>query len=141
MMKFDGLSDYRQNEDYESKQGIVLDFGDGVKITGLRAGGSNFKYLTTFQEAIAPYRRGRGVRKLTPEEDRRLLREVYVDSVIIGWEGVSSDGVPVPFTRDNVLTFLETFDEVFSEIVDKLSNSMLFLDQQKEEDSEDLKNS
>lgn len=140
-MDFDGLNGYRQDSKIESEVGIDLDFGEGVVITILRAGGSNFKYIEEYQDAVEPYRTRKGIRKIPLEEDRELLRRVYARSVIIGWKGVKSQGKDVPFTEENVIAFLKKFDSIFDEIVFRASEATNFLEEAKIKDAEKLGNS
>lgn len=140
-MEFDGLNGYRQDADIESTIGIDLDFGEGVVITILRAGGSNFRYIEAYQEAVEPYRTRRGVRKIPLDEDRAILREVYAKSVIIGWKGVKTKGIEVAFTEENVIAFLKQFDSIFDEIIFRATEARNFLEERKHRDAEQLGNS
>lgn len=140
-MDFDGLNDYRQDSDLEAKAGIDLAFTDGVTITILRAGGSNFRYVEAYQEATEPYRTKRGMRKIPLDEDRDILRQVYARAVVIGWSGVKSNGQEVPFTEETVLAFLRRFDSIFDEIIYRATEASNFLEEQKQKDGEVLGNS
>ncbi|MDH3579978.1 MAG: hypothetical protein OEM91_05050 [Hyphomicrobiales bacterium] len=125
---FDGFEEWTTDPNLEVGDGIDIDYGDGKFITIRRAGGRNLAYNKALMK-LAPKRR----KNLSPEQDRNLMIQVYVDSVIIGWRGFTSDGKPIPFNKANVTRFLLAFPDVFEEIATKATSLDNFLLEEAEE--------
>lgn len=121
---------FKTNNDLEGKKGVTLDYGEGVKITILRAGGSNRKYQQVLREKLMAT--GRKLSSMTDEESEKGMIEVYADAVIIGWEGVKDqDGNDVPFTRENVVKIMSDLPELFADIQRAAGGFELFREAQK----------
>ena len=74
-------------EQYEV-DGVVLDFGV-AKFRVRRAGGSNRKFLTTLAAKLRPHRRAIEAGTMDEEKAAELHKEVYFETVVIGWENVT----------------------------------------------------
>ena len=139
-MKFDGFDDYRTDQDLEAGQGIDLKLDADRVITIHRAGGANRKYQRVTRRVIRPHQRKLQNGNLDPEISDKLMREIYAESVIVGWSGITSDGQDVPFNKTNCVAFLESFPEVFDAIQDEAQRIANFIVEQKEGDAETLGN-
>ena len=139
-MNFDGFDDYRTDIDLEAGQGIDLRLDADRVITIHRAGGANRKFAKVFSRVVKPYRRKLQNGTIDQDVSDKLMREVYAESVIIGWSGITSDGAEVPFNKTNCMAFLEAFPEVFDAIQEEAQRVANFIGQQKEEDAETLGN-
>jgi hypothetical protein len=66
----------------------------------------------------------------------RLMREVYADTVILGWEGVTGrDKAPLAFTRENVLQVLTDLPDLFADIQEMSNKVALFREEIREDDA------
>lgn len=118
---------FKTSSDLET-QGITLDLG--VLRVGLRrAGGTNQPYNAAVARLAKQH--GRAIQNDLLEDDRakRMLYEVYADTVITSWEtkvGPGDDdwlpgieapdgGDLLPFTRDNVIATLNNLPDLFIE--------------------------
>ena len=66
-------------------KGIVIDYGtDRVKIA--RAGGANKKYEKLLEAKTKHLRRALIVGAIDNEESMAILREVFAETIVLGWE-------------------------------------------------------
>jgi hypothetical protein len=121
-IEFDGMEEWTTDPNLEVGAGIDIDYGNGKFITIRRAGGRNLAYSKAITKLV-PTRR----KNLSPEHDRNLIIQVYVDSIIIGWRGFTSGGKPIPFNKGNVTRFLLAYPDVFEEIAAKATSLDEFL--------------
>lgn len=116
-----------QTDQQHEQQGIVLDYGAAGKIRIARAGGSNAKFSRIFGERFKPYRRQFDNGTLDDGIANKVMLEVYADTVILGWEGVSGpEGRPLEYTRANVIQLLTDLPELFRDIQDQAGKAANF---------------
>ena len=116
---------FETNKEIE-QTGIDLRYSDTCVITVARAGGSNKKFLKAAERA----QRKLNTRRPNNEQAMQILREVYADAVILGWEGVEDrDGIPMPFSRENVIKILTDLPDLFADIRQQAENAELFRDE------------
>ena len=114
----------------KESSGIDVRYDDDIVITVGRAGGANKKYI----KAIERVQRKLNVRKPTNEEAMEILREVYADTIILGWEGVvDEDGATMECNKENKMKLLRDLPELF----DDLRNVAEASDSYKAEDIEE----
>ena len=126
-IEFDGMEEWTTDPNLEVGDGIDIDYGDGKFITIRRAGGRNLAYSKAITK-LAPKRR----KNLSAQQDRNLMIQVYVQSIIVGWRGFTSGGKAIPFTPGNLTKFLLAFPDVFEEIAAKATSLDEFLLKEKE---------
>lgn len=131
------MSLYKQfatSNELETK-GILVEYGqndDGsvIAIRIARAGGTNHRYNTVLERAVKPYRRQIQNETIDRDTMQRLMREVYADSVVIGWENVQDkDGKNLPFTRENVIKLFEDLPELFEDVQEQAQRAALYRDE------------
>lgn len=109
------------------QEGITLDYGDGLKIRIARAGGSNTKFEKLVQARLKKYERQRQLDLLEVETLRPILREVYAEAVVLGWEGVTNrEGETLPFNKENAVKLFEDLPDLFEDIVVQAQKAVLF---------------
>lgn len=115
-MQFDGFDAYDMDENLEAGEGVRVEYDDGRAFVLHRAGGANKKFARVMQAKTKPHTRKIQAGTMPDSVADRLLAEVYAESVIIGWDGITAGGKPVPFNTDNVVAFLLAKPEVFTAI-------------------------
>ncbi|MBS7702709.1 hypothetical protein [Chelatococcus asaccharovorans] len=120
--EFDGFDAYSLDENLENGQGVTIEYDDGRRFTIHRAGGANKRFGQLLSARMKPLARKIETGTLPDETANRILAEVYAATVIIGWEGITSKGQPVPFTAENVVAFLLAMPEVFTAIRQDANN-------------------
>lgn len=123
------------------KEGVILQYGntdDGkpIQIKICRAGGANVAYNKAMEAKTKPYRRQLQNGTLDIEVMTSILREVYADTVVIGWSNVEgADGKPMAFTRENVIKLFTDLPELFTDVQDQATNLALFRAEINEQDA------
>jgi hypothetical protein len=128
------FSQFKGDTDKEAGKGVVLDYGEYGTITIRRAGGANLEYQRVARERLAPYERRLAMGTLSEEESRRVMAEVYADSVIIGWT-LADDNGPIPFTRENVVRVMIELPDLFADVREAAEKRAFFVQQQLAEDT------
>lgn len=116
-------------------EGIYLDFGH-FKIRIARAGGANKAYLKAVEKKSRPFRRAIQQEMLDNEQAMKIMREIYAETVVIGWEGVTDgEGNPLEFSRDNCLKLFEELPDLFTDVMDQSNKIALFREDIREDDA------
>ncbi len=127
---------FKTDENLETK-GVVLNYGE-FNITVARAGGANKKYAKVFEAKIRPYRRAIQAGTLDDMVDRKVMAEVFAESVVLGWEGIKDeDGVDMKFTKENVVKLFTELPELFADVMAQAKQISTFT---ADEDEVDEKN-
>lgn len=122
------------------KEGVILQYGntaDGkpIQIKICRAGGANVAYNKAMEAKTKPYRRQLQNGTLDIEVMTSILREVYADTVVIGWSNVEgADGKSMAFTRENVIKLFTDLPELFADVQEQATNLALFRAEINEQD-------
>lgn len=143
MSRYKGLSAYERDEELETKIGIEVDFGSGLFIRVLRAGGSNGKFGRAYARITKPYQRMMNANTLPEDTENRLYAELYADTVIVGWRGMidQESGEEIPFNREEVIAFLIAVPEAFSILRNSAESIDSFRRSEVQEESGQLGNS
>ena len=95
------------------KSGILLEYGFSksgkpITIRIARAGGGNSAFTKRMEAKVKPYRRQIQTETIDTAIVEKLLREVYAETVVLGWENVEdADGNPLDFTAANCIKLFE----------------------------------
>lgn len=133
-LKFDGFDAYEMDENLESGEGVRVEYDDGRAFILHRAGGSNRKFGRLLQAKMKPVQRRVETGTLPDSVAERILRDCYAEAVIVGWDGITAGGKAVPFSKENVLAFLEQQPEVFRAIQRDANDLALFRAEEREAD-------
>jgi hypothetical protein len=131
---------FQTNVDME-QQGVVLNYGDNaagqpVRVKIARAGGSNARFAKALEARMRPYRRQFETGTLDDKVATAMLIEVFADSVILGWEGITdAAGNVLPYNRANVIKVLTDLPDLFSDIREQAMKSANYRAEQTEADS------
>lgn len=108
-------------------KGIVVNYGPYGKFTIARAGGSNERYKKALEAKTRPHRRRIENGSITEEELTPILVEIFVDTVLLGWEGVKGKGgVDLQYNRANAIDLFTKLPDLFIDIRDQASKSANF---------------
>lgn len=114
-------SNYKTDENLETS-GVILSYGENSKgkkiaIKVARAGGSNKAFQRVMAAKTRPYRRQIDQGTLSNETLEGLLREVYADTVILGWENVEDENEKeLEFNRENVIKVFKDLPDLFTDV-------------------------
>lgn len=120
------------------KTGIELEYPneDGLPSTVIRiarAGGANERYSKVLEAKCKPYRRQIQTETITPEKMEQIMREVYAETVVLGWQNVdipATENGPAmpnaPFSHENCVRVFKDLPELFVDIQNQASKAALF---------------
>lgn len=123
------------------KEGILLEYGTAsngkpIAIRIARAGGANAQYLKRMEALVKPYRRQIQTETIDSKQVDKLIRQVYAETVVLGWENVEGkDGQPLQFTRENCLQLFEDLPDLFADIQEQAQRAALFRAEIREADA------
>lgn len=116
-------------------QGVEVDYGD-FQITIARAGSANKKYQKVLALKTKPIRRALAAGKANPQQVVAIMREVFAQSVVLGWKGVKGkDGKNLPFNEKNCVQLFKDLPEFFADIQEQASGIDLFREDDLEQDA------
>lgn len=98
------------------RDGIWIDYGT-FKVKVAYAGGANRRYNKRMEELTRPHRRAILNDAFPKESQVDLLKQAVAETVILGWEGVEDNGVPVPFSPAAALDLFRKYEKFFEDIL------------------------
>jgi hypothetical protein len=85
-------------------EGVWHDLAEGVRIKVARAGNPRAEELSV-KKILAAREQGGG--SISPEQLKRIGREVMAEAILVDWSGVTDEaGIPVPYSKEKALEFL-----------------------------------
>jgi len=141
-----GAYDAFKTDANHETDGVWFEYGE-FRYRLARAGGANKKFAKTMERLSRPHRRQieRGV--MDDAAGRRLLRQVFIQSVILAWEvrdgddwkpGIeTSDGefIPGKPSAEVLDKLLEDLPDLFQQIHDDASDMRVYLEHIAEQDA------
>jgi len=131
---------YETDEDLE-KKGVGLQFGEAVFYVR-RAGGTNTEFERVYEEKTRNMTSRVQLAALTEEQSSRILREVYAESVMLGWKNVTDrEGNPLEYSKENFLKLMNDLPVLWRAIRVEAANHENFRRAQARQEGEQLGNS
>lgn len=133
-------SQFQTDAELERK-GILLEYGeteDGkpICIRIARAGGANKSFEKRMEAETKPIRRQLQNETANNAQLLKILRKVYAETVVLGWENVQDrDGKPIPFTVDNCIQLFTDLPDLFTDVQEQSRRAALFRAQLREADA------
>jgi hypothetical protein len=126
---------FKMNEVCE-KDGITLDYGDGVEIKIARAGGANKKYTKAIERMARKYRRQIQLSTLAEDVAKKLWINIYAETIVLNWKGVKDEnGKKLSFSKDNCVKLFTDLPDLFADIQAQAQNLDLFRNEIREIDA------
>ena len=124
------------------KEGVHIEVGTTKKgevatIRVRRAGGANQMFSKVFEQKSKPYRRLLEIPgAIDPAIQEKLMREVYADSIVVGWENIEDrQGNPIPFSKENVIKLFAELPELFKRVVRESQDMAVYRTEVREAES------
>ncbi len=135
------LYDLYETDPKLEKDGIGLRFGEAVFYVR-RAGGANTAFDTSYEDKTRNMTNRLQLQAMTEEQSSDILRRVYADAVIIGWDNVTDrDGNPLEFTKDNFVQLMADLPTLWRAIRTEAANHENFLKAQAQQEGKAVGNS
>lgn len=133
------------------KTGVLLEYGNNsqgkpICIRIARAGGANDRFNKRLEAVVKPYRRQIQTETIATEQVTKLMRRVYAETVVLGWENVelmdkNPDGSPAgtfsprEFTVEACLELFEDLPDLYQDVVEQAQRAALFRAELREADA------
>lgn len=114
------------------KEGILLQYGTNSKgkdilIRVARAGASNDAYVKRMEAKVKPHRRLIQNETIERAVLIGIIREVFAETVVLGWEGVEDEnGNELPFTKENCIKLFTDLPDLFEDVQEQAQKAALF---------------
>jgi len=114
------------------KEGILLQYGTNSKgqpicIRVARAGAGNDQYVKRMEAKVKPHRRLIQNETIERAVLLSIIREVFAETVVLGWEGVEDEnGKPLSFSKDNAIKLFTDLPDLFEDIQEQAQKAALF---------------
>lgn len=117
------------------------DDGTIVKMRLSRMGKANKRYTKAFEAATRPHRRQIELKTLPEAVAEKMLREVFAETVLIGWQnvqnedlgdgsllfpGYAADEKAVPYNKENALALFAALPELYDALSANANDVSLF---------------
>ena len=112
---FDNIAPMQRNREIEGEKGTELGLPGGITLTVLAASDGNPRWRNRSDEIAAELNRLRNARADNVRV-RRYLTRIYAECLVIGWKGVKSKGVEIPFSVEACTAFLRQADDAYAAI-------------------------
>lgn len=139
-----GLKDQFATDVGLEQKGIYIDYGDD-RILIARAGGANKKFARLLEAKTKPFRRAIAVGVFDGERSMTILKEVYAEAVILGWEvnkgtaaepkwqkgidpkdaGMTGEKL-LPVNKENILKVFANLPDLFFDLQQQAQAGALF---------------
>lgn len=127
-----GLYSQFKTDENTEKKGIILEYGlnskdEPIQIRIARAGGGNTAFNKLMEAKVKPFRRQIQNETIDNKQVEQIMREVYADTIVLGWDGVEDENNdPLEFTRENAIKLFTDLPDLFRDIQEQSQRSALF---------------
>lgn len=134
------LYDLFETDPKMEKEGIGLQFGQAVFYVK-RAGGANTDFDKAFEVKTRNMSSRFQLAALSEEQSSRMLQEVYFDSVMVGWKGVTDrEGNALEYNAENFYKVMTDLPTVWKTIRQEAANHENFRRAQAKQEGDRLGN-
>lgn len=128
------MSLYRQYKSDETleKGGVLVQYGftddnRPIAFRIARAGGANASYAKRVEAKVKPYRRQIQTETIDPKVAEKLMMEVFVETVLLGWENVQDEaGKDLPFSKDNAIKLFTDLPDLYKDLQEQAGKASLY---------------
>lgn len=101
-----------------------------------RAGGANDAFSKRLEAKGKPHRRQIQHETIDPKLLLTIVKEVYAETVVLGWENVTDEnGVVMSFNKENCIKVFNDLPDLFIDLKEQAERSALFRVHVREEDA------
>jgi hypothetical protein len=130
------MDEKKEAEGVDVVVGVTNDDGTIPTFRVLRRAAQNQRYTKALERESAPFRRLLELGTLDNKTQFRILRSVFVSSVLIGWSHVQDQkGAEIPYNSDNATKLFEELPELYLEIAEQAGKLSSFRAETQESDA------
>lgn len=114
------------------REGVWIEYGPNSKgqpmrILIARAGGANEEYTKGLEVATRPYRKAIQARALAKATQDKLYLDVFVGTVVKGWENMENqDCEPLDYTPENVTWLFGALPDLYEDLQEQANRIAIF---------------
>lgn len=112
---FDNIGPMQRDRKIEGETGTELGLPGGITLIVRAATDANPVWRNRSEEITAELNRLRNARA-TNDRVRTYLSRIYADCLVIGWSGVKSNGVEIPYSPEACAAFLRQADDAYAAV-------------------------
>lgn len=102
------------------KEGVTIDYGEAGKFVIARMGGENSAYAKYLRAKLKQYKFQIDTDSLPADTERQILLDVFVKTVLLGWDGVTDEnGKEIRFSEENAKKLLSDLPVLFDDLRSK----------------------
>lgn len=118
------LEMFRSDKDRE-KNGVHIEVADGVRFHVRRFNETNPSVKAAFAKYYKPHAHQIQMGSMDPAKEHEILVRVFVESCVMGWEGVEIDG-DTEFSKEKAVKLLVDLPDLFTTLYDKARDFAVF---------------
>lgn len=114
------------------KEGVRFEIGvnskgETIAFQIARAGGQNVAYFKSLETKTKPYKTQIQTGTMDADLAAKVMREVFAESVVIGWEGVEDEaGYPLEYSPGAAATLFAQLPELYALLQEQAQNVALY---------------
>ncbi len=102
--------------------GVVIDYElvnkETFSIKIKRAGARNQEWKVAYNEIMKPHAQAIADGKMSEEENKKLLAEIWASTVVVGWSNLrDGEGNEVKFTKETCYELFCAFPDLLNEVI------------------------
>jgi hypothetical protein len=104
--------------------GVWVDLGDGARIKVARE--TSVRYRERLRDVLRPHRGAMNVGAINDEQSHKLLAKAAAGTMLLDWEGITSDGKPVPFTVEAAEQLMVDLPDFYNAVANFAKEAALY---------------
>lgn len=124
--------------DEEKAEGVLIPLDETTKVLLAYTGSS--KHQKALNKIFRKYRVALQNKMLDIEQQRRIMCEVLAETTVLGWEGMTENGDPIPYSKEAALRLLQEYPVFYTWVTDNAEDLDNFRSEVIKEDTENLSN-
>lgn len=104
--------------------GVWVPLSPTAKIRVARMG--NPHYRAFMKAKTAPYKMAGLANSIPPEVLEQFVREAVAETILTDWEGITTDGIPIPYTKEQSLLFCAELKDFYNFVLSSADSMETF---------------
>lgn len=123
------------NDPKKSVEGVWFDFDETTRVLVARS--NNAKFQGAMRKKLAPHKIAIRTGTLSEVMAKKIMTEVMAETILLGWEGITENGVPVSYTPEVAAKYLgdPDLDDFRAAVIGFSEEAASFREQQLEGDA------
>lgn len=114
------------------QEGVYLQYGENsqgqnIRFRVARAGGNNKAYNRALERRTRPHKRAITAGTLDEKQAEAMLLDVFIDTVLLGWEGVEDQqGDIIPYSKQAARQLMQDLPDLYTDLREQTNSYALF---------------